>query len=116
MHHCSHPAGGGSGRISVRSAGAERILHLALNLIRNLGEVEDRAGEAVEPRDNELVAFADECQSLSERLTLVAGGAALLLLEDLLSAVGLELVELGFEVLPDGRAAGVSDFHGCQMC
>lgn len=87
-----------------------------MDLIRDLGEVEDRAGEAVEPRDNELVAFADECQSLSKRLTLVAGSAALLLLEDLLAAVGLQLVELGFEVLPNGRDAGVSDFHGYQMC
>lgn len=86
------------------------------DLRRDLTEVQDGAGEAVEPRDNELVTFADECQSLSKRLTLIAGGAALLLLEDLLAAVGLELVELGFEVLPDGRDAGVSDFHGYQMC
>lgn len=94
----------------------DKVDNLALDLIRDLREVEDGAGEAVEPRHNKLVAFADECQSLSKRFTLVAGGAALLLLEDLLAAVGLQLVELGFEVLPDGRDAGVSDFHGYQMC
>lgn len=106
----------GGGRISRRSTGVEQTLRLALDLIRDLGEVEDGAGEAVDPCDNELVALADECQCLSQRLTLVAGGAALLLFEDLLAAVGLELVELGFEFLPDGRDAGASDFHGYQMC
>lgn len=79
----------------------DKVDDLALDLTRDLGEVADGAGEAVEPCDNELVAFADECQSLSNCLTLIAGGTVLLLLEDLLAAVGLKLVELGFEVLPD---------------
>jgi hypothetical protein len=48
---------------------------------------------------------------LAERLALVAASAALLLLEDLLAAMGVELVELGLEILPDRRDAGVSDFH-----
>lgn len=86
------------------------------DLSRDLGQVEDGAGEAIEPCDDELVAFSDERQGLAERFALVATRSALLLLEDLLAAVGLQLVELGFEVLPDGRDAGVSDFHGYQMC
>jgi hypothetical protein len=53
---------------------------------------------------------------LSKRFTLSAAGAALLLLEDLLAAMSLELVELGFEVLPNRRDAGVSDFHVSQLC
>jgi hypothetical protein len=53
---------------------------------------------------------------VSKRFTLVRSGAALLLFEDLLATMGLEFVELGLEVLPDRRDAGVSDFHGYQMC
>lgn len=81
---------------------------------RDLTEVEDGAGEAIKSRNDELVTFADKRQGLAKRLALVAGSAALLLLEDPLAAVGLELVELGFEVLPDRRDAGVSNLHGLE--
>lgn len=78
---------------------------------RDLRKIEDGAGKAIKPCYHELVAFADERQRLAECLALVAAGAALLLFEDLLAAVSMELVELGFEVLPDCRDAGVSDLH-----
>ena len=88
---------------------------------RDLGEVEDGAGEAVEPRDDELVAFADECEGLGQRLALVApslGGmaaqrtaAAPLLLEDPVAAVAVQLVELDVQTLPDRRDARISDSH-----
>jgi hypothetical protein len=105
---------------SGRAAGIDGLVQdnevdlLSGDLGRDLRQVEDGAGEAVEPRDDELVAFADECEGLGQRLALVAGGAALLLLEDPLTAVALELVELGFEVLPDRRDAGVSNLHGLE--
>ena len=81
------------------------------DLRRDLGEVEDGAGEAVEPRDDELVAFADEREGLGQRLALVAAAAAPLLLEDSIAAVAVQLVELDVQALPDRRDAGVSDFH-----
>lgn len=94
----------------------DEVDHFALDLVRDLAEVENRARKAVQPCDDELVTFSDKCQSLRQSLAFIAGGAALLLLEDLLAAMALELVELGFEVLPDRRDAGVSDFHRYQMC
>lgn len=81
------------------------------DLGRNLGQVEDGAGETIKSRDDELVALADKRQRLAERIALVATRSALLLLEDLLATMGLELVELSFKILPDGRDASVSDFH-----
>ena len=81
------------------------------DLRRDLGQVEYRAGEAVEPRDDELVAFADEREGLGQRLALVAAPAAPLLLEDPVAAVAVQLVELDIQALPDRRDAGVSDSH-----
>jgi hypothetical protein len=89
----------------------DEVHFLCRDFRRDLGEVEDRAGETIEPRHYELVAFADERQRLAERFALVAAGPALLLFEDLLATVGVEFVELGLKILPDGRDAGVSDFH-----
>ena len=81
------------------------------DLCSDLGEVENRTGEAVEPRHYERVTFTDEGQGLAQRVALRAGRAALLLLEDPVTAVTLELAELRLEILPDRRDAGVSDFH-----
>ena len=91
------------------------------DLRRDLGEVDHGAGEAVEPRDDELVAFADEREGLGQHLALVApslGGmaaqrtaAAPLLLEDPVAAVAAQLVELDVQALPDRRDARISDSH-----
>jgi len=100
-----------------RAAGIDRLVEddqihlLGGDLGGDLGEVEDGAGEAVEPRDDELVPFTDESERLAQRFALVAAGAASLLLEDPVAAVGRELVALDLEALPDGRDARVSDFH-----
>ena len=77
----------------------------------DLGKVADGAGEAVEPRHRELVAFAYERQRFAERVTLLAAGAAPLLLEDPVATGAQELVALDVEALPDRRDARVSDFH-----
>ena len=96
-----------------RAAGIDRLVEndevhlLGGDLGGDLGEVEDRAGEAVEPRHHELVALTDEGQ----RLAFVAASAAPLLLEELVAAIGYKLVALDVEALPDGRDARVSDFH-----
>ncbi len=120
--------GGAAGPLTVeqqaagRAAGIDGLIEddevdlLGGDLRRDLGEVEDRAGEAVQPRDDELVAFADEREGLGERLALVAAAAALLLLEDPVAAVAGQLVELDVQALPDGGDAGVSDFHVSRMC
>ena len=99
------------------AAGIDRLVEddqvhlLGGDLSRDLGQVEDRASQAIKSRDDELVALAYERQRLTECLALVAARTALLLLEDLLAAMGVELVELGFKILPDRRDASVSDFH-----
>jgi hypothetical protein len=80
----------------------------------------------VEPRNDQLVAVADEREGLGQRLALVAsslGGmaaqrtaAAPFLLEDPAAPMALQLVELGVQALPDRRDAGISDFHMCLEC
>lgn len=103
-----------------RAAGIDGLVEddevnvLGGNLRRDLREVEDGAGEKIKPCHDELVAFANERQGLAERLALIAGGAALLLLKDPLATVDLEFVELDFHVLPDRRDAGVSNLHGVE--
>ena len=77
------------------------------DLRRDLREVEDGAGEAVEPRDDQLVAFADEGQGLGQRLALVAAPAAPLLLEDPVAAVAVQLVELDIQALPEAVSRDV---------
>ena len=101
-----------------RAAGIDGLVEddevdlLGGDLRRDLREVEDGAGEAVEPRDDELVAFADEREGLGQRLALACGCPPLsLLLEDPVAAVAVQLVELDVQALPDRRDAGVSDFH-----
>jgi hypothetical protein len=100
-----------------RAAGIDGLVEddevdlLGGNLGRDLGEVEDGAGEAIESRHDELIAFADERQGLAKRLALITGSAALLLLKDLLAAMGPKLVELDFELLSDRRDTGVSNLH-----
>lgn len=105
-----------------RAAGVDRLVEddeahlLGGDLGRDLGEVEDRAGEPVEPRDHEMAALSDEGESIGERLTLVAACAASLLLEELVAAMGRELAALDLEALPDGRDARVSNSHVSRMC
>lgn len=110
-----------------RAAGIDGLVEddevdlLGGDLRRDLGEVEDGAGEAIEPRDDQLVALADEREGLGQRLALVApslGGmaaqgtaAAFLLLEDPVAALAVQLVELDVQALPDRRDARISDSH-----
>jgi hypothetical protein len=57
----------------------DEVDFLGGDLRRDLGEVEDGAGLRQEPRDDELVAFADERQGLGQRLARIApslGGMA----------------------------------------
>ena len=100
-----------------RAAGIDGLVQddevdpLGGDLSRDLREVEDGAGEAIEPRDDELVSFADEREGLGERFALLAAAAAPLLLEDPVAGVVVQLFELDIQALPDRRDAGVSDFH-----
>jgi hypothetical protein len=100
-----------------RTAGIDGLVEndevdlLGGDLRRDLREVEDGAGETIEPRDDELVAFADEGQGLGQRFALVAATAAPLLLEDPVAAVAVQFVELDVQALPNCRDAGISDFH-----
>ena len=48
---------------------------LGLDLLRDLGEVEDGTSETVEPRDDELVAVADKFESRFQLKALGAGAA-----------------------------------------
>jgi hypothetical protein len=84
---------------------------LGSDLRRDLRQVQDGAGEAVEPRDDELVAVADKAQEFAQRLSFRTAGAGLFLFEDAFALGGVELVELDVQTLPDRRHAGVSDFH-----
>lgn len=102
---------------SGRTARVDRLIEndevdgLGLDLPRNLGEIEIGARQAIEPRDDELVAIADVAQGLAESRSLLAACAALLLFENTLAAIGVQLVKLHFQFLPGRRDAGVSNLH-----
>lgn len=102
---------------SGRAARVDRLIEndevdgLGFDFLGDLCKIENRAREAVEPRDDELVAVTNVPQRVTERRSFLSAGAAFLLFKDALAAISLQLVELDFQLLPRRGDAGISDLH-----
>ena len=100
-------------------AGIDRLLGrfegdaFGAQLVDDVLEVSDRAGEAVDPGDHEGVALVQEVEQELQLGAALAPGTASLLGTDHLAAGGAQLLFLDREVLVEGGHAGVAvEGHG----
>jgi hypothetical protein len=92
------------GRSVAFQAGAER-LHGTYDVL----EVAGAAGQAVDPRNDQHIALAQEIENRPELGAAFRGGAACLLLPDDIAAGGLESFNLNSQVLIGGADPGIPD-------
>src|SRR5437764_17825 len=72
-------------------------------------QIGSRAGESIQPRNDQRVSFAGVVQRLGKRFTTLRTRPAPLLREQLVTSCSLELLKLDIQRLAKGTDAGVTD-------